>query len=421
MAENEGLRGHVRGCAKAAVEAIWEYAERVVTDTDLFQHCVRVDGNLRRLSHDKVGGAYKPEELMLLSGSAALHDLLKDDPHLCNGADHGAAAASFLPRISGLVNVGNAHAILSMMGAIIRIHDQGSIRSVPQSVQLAGTSILLPRLALLFKIADMLDCSAERLNRMRLLSGLEEPGPKTDARLGICDWELVDHQTFRIILSPRDVPQMKNAIVAVHLMDAELRQHEDALHLLNIPVAMTPALLGSVTDPVLRRGFTSLLNNISADDLPEDYKFPIRRDEGILVAFVKAPHAPKDILLHWKPTWKQWLLPSVPMALNLTFAQDYVTNLITNKYHLKDGQFSFGQMGDVFFDHKVSPAHKCMTEYRFRIAIVRLKAGSPLTKPKFTLANEKYRWWKLADCQNNLGMQAVNARVWRELIGLLNQ
>lgn len=418
----EGLRQRVvESLTHASLCAtLWAFAERVITDSALIQHCRRVDANLERLLQSKVGGDYSNHEALLLTSAAAWHDVLKLNPALCCHMDHGAAAASRLPGFSDLIGIDNVRPILSMVASIIRIHDQGSIRSVPPSVSWQGNTISLPRLALLFKIADMLDCSADRINSLRLMTGLEEKGSKENARLGIFDWELLGQDAFRILLAPSDSIQMKDAMIAVHLMDAELRQHQDALHLFQIPDTMIPRLLPSASNPHLARSFTDCLSSITADDLPDNLKFPVLRHSGILVAFA-CSIPPRKVLLHWKREWKQWILPSVPMPFSFVHERDFVRQLIMVKYGLHHNEFSLEDLGEVFFDQKMSLSHNCMTEYSFRIALVRLKRRSRLTRESFTLRNERYEWRAIADCRNDDKMQATNAQVWRQVEELIAQ
>ncbi|MFZ2664179.1 MAG: HD domain-containing protein, partial [Patescibacteria group bacterium] len=155
------------------LKKIWDFATDLnpVGDSkykDGIEHCKRVSVNLERLMANEIGGKYSIEERFLLSAAASIHDIYKGSCHCMR--DHGAVAAVKISELEYLCS----GSILKLIGHIISIHDQGSIRGIPNtSTSIDGQCIFLPRLALLFKLADMLDCTYKRINTIRLTSGIE--------------------------------------------------------------------------------------------------------------------------------------------------------------------------------------------------------------------------------------------------------
>ncbi len=83
-------------------------------------------------------------------------------------------------------------------------------------------------------------------------TGLDILDAKTQGRLGIGDWKLVDAKSIHIMLAPTSHKYIKDSLVGVALMDSEWRQHEDAIHVLNLPTSIIPVLMETVTDAEIK-------------------------------------------------------------------------------------------------------------------------------------------------------------------------
>lgn len=374
---------------------------------DGIDHCIRVDKNLERLVINKVGGIYSNHEKFLLSASAATHDIYKGSE--TPGEDHGETVSKKLQEISCLGN-GN---ILNLIGYIVSIHDRGSIRNIPTSSTWDGQSIFLPRLALLFKLADMLDCTYKRINNSRILAGIETPGNKEISRQGISDWDLDGKDKIKIILIPKTKEQLESSMIAFKMIDNELAQHDLALHLLQFPTSFSPELFsGPGTDSEIKTHFENIKSGKISLDLPVDPKITYSSRKHIrLFFYIKGQN---KVLMKYHKRWGQWLLPNLPLIFRSEQNVNIIIENLSMRYDLPKNEFELKKLSEAKSIQKMSKENKQMTAYQYRIAEIQLSATSEYSQTEFYKQDDvHFKWIPIEECVSDKKIYEGN----KEIIG----
>jgi hypothetical protein len=413
----KGLRNTMIGTKYSkATDKVWEAAEHLnptgeAALKDGIFHCQRVDDNLERLTvHKQVGGEYTEKELFLLCCAAALHDIWKGSPIL-KEEDHGIEAAKKLDAFSE--KTGLDRITLKLIGMICKIHDRGSIRSIPtKKIPWQGENIFLPKLSLIFRIADMLDCTYRRINEVRLKAGIDLIDQKIDGRLGIYEWDLEGEEDIKIIISPKNIKQLENSMIAVKMMDTELSQMDLALRLMQFPYKISPELQNLNEDYKITRHFEGICTGKYPIILPEDTKVVVNTRAHIRLMFVNERKKKNKVLMQLNEEWNnQWLLPNIPIQYSSDRNPSVIKNTIAHRYKIRPEEFTVEMLTGELFVQKISKKNEQMTEYRYRVAKVDLTENPKFMKDKFQLRGRKYQWFKVAQCTRDKKIYSGNEEV----------
>lgn len=416
--EFNGLRKTIRKKElKTKLIRIWDFAEELNASSnsktiDGIGHCKRVDKNLERLVKQNIGGKYSVKEKFLLSAAAALHDLYKGvEPY---GWDHGKMAAHRLKEDLKFIDDGPR---LKIIGFIVSIHDRGSIRSIPlSSVPFDdGNELFLPKLALLFKLADMLDCTYRRINSLRILTGIETSSEKENSRLAIVDWRIEGKNKLFFCISPNDKDQLQDSMIGFKMIYHELAQHDLALHLLGFPTKFIPELMPDVIKNVeIQKTFDDIISGKIELNLPEDPKITYSSRAHIRLIFYK--DGIDKVLMKKHRGWNgQFLVPNLPMIFRTDDSLTVFKRALSKRYNLNENEFKVEDISEEKFIQKRSKQNDQMTQYCYKIAKIKLLNNDIFPRESFQMNSTQYKWVSVEQCISEKQIYDGNEEIIKEI------
>jgi hypothetical protein len=312
----------------------------------------------------------------------------------------------------------------SYVASIIGIHDQGHIMQVPfPRVHMFGDRVALPRLALLFKIADMLDCSNRRVNLPRAQATNAQMTSKDQGRLGISDWEArdVDGRVLHIILDPDSNQQMHHSFNAVRMMTQELQQHYMPLSLLDLPTGFVPILVATAPE-ARKEEFNQRITQSSITSVQSSLrpKYPLARNANLLIVFLPRGTSRNRVLLRWHKDWRQYLFPAVPSIIPLDENKRVAQLLVHSVFDLDRTMVRVLGVGPRFVSVKTSKRSSVLTEYTFQMAVVKLTQKAPkcFKKRLFMWHGGRFRWFGLKELDKDRKVTDGNEEVIANLRSL---
>lgn len=197
---------------RASIEKVWilgiSYQNAQQGDNDNSRnHCLRVEENLGRLiSDDKKEKGLKQLDLFILSASACLHDIGKVASNDEKGwhSDHGVWSMRIMLAECDKLGLDSGQSIL--VGYIASVHGSGKMERLKgEPMDLGVTDDKIIELAAIFRLADMLDTTYERVPEIQqVIKFKKDKAPqKWQAREIIKGWLLDDQDNIILQAHPK--------------------------------------------------------------------------------------------------------------------------------------------------------------------------------------------------------------------------
>jgi len=181
------LRNRIKGDFSTQINEIWRKAksfhEKQKGDNiNGREHCLAVERNIGKLiAYNNNYKRLNQTELFLLDVSACLHDIgktIEDKKYMWN-CDHGRISEKLI--LENYEQLGLELVQAVFVGHIVGVHVSGNVDEIPQEQKALGIEeVNLVKLAVIFKLADMLETTHQRVPP--ILNAIYYPGGKIPSK-----------------------------------------------------------------------------------------------------------------------------------------------------------------------------------------------------------------------------------------------
>jgi HEAT repeat protein len=202
------LRELVEDDLRIQLEDIWrrakDYHGKQKGDTlQDRKHCETVDENLYRILLSVKKGKQSNLELFLLSAAACVHDIGKIDAN--DWEDHGKRARQII--LDEYDRLGLDRGQATILAPLVGVHDSGHLDELPKEpFPIGNEEVNIPKLAAVFRLADMLDTNYQRTPEILSSIMFSENGipPKWLGRQSITGWYLDGENRIILKTAPKE-------------------------------------------------------------------------------------------------------------------------------------------------------------------------------------------------------------------------
>ena len=149
-------------------------------------------------------------------------------------------------------------------------------------------------------------------------------------------------------------------------------------------------------------------------------KYPLTTHRGLLLAITKTSR-PDSVLLRYHTDWRQWLFPCIPLPFGLLASPGIVAKMVQNVLGISADDFDVAHIGEEFVTCKLSKRRKCLTEYTFRVAWLRLRrrrSTEKFRRVRFTHRGSRFKWFPSRDMHLDVRLTSGNEDVVAAVQGL---